>query len=63
MNLCFRINKLWLHVVLLSWLQGLMCFVGKGVSPEIMRNLFDVPHFGAMPEYLVSTRLYKFVKI
>ena len=29
-----------------------MCFVGKGVSPEIMRNLFDVPHFGAMPEYI-----------
>ena len=25
-----------------------MCFVGKGVSPEIMRNLFDVPYFGAM---------------
>ena len=44
-------------LVLLSWLQGLMCFVGKGESPEIMRNLFDVPHFGAMPEYLVSTRL------
>ena len=31
-----------------------MCFVGKGVSPEIMRNLFDVLHFGAMPEYMVS---------
>ena len=40
--------------MLLSWLQGLMCFVGKGVSPEIMRNLFDVLHFGAMPEYMVS---------
>ena len=26
-----------------------MCFVGKGVSPEIMRNLFDIP---AMPEYI-----------
>ena len=34
-----------------------MCFVGKGVSPEITRNLVDVPHFGAMPECLVSTRL------
>ena len=29
-----------------------MCFVGKGVSPEIMRNLFDIAHFGAMPEYI-----------
>ena len=36
-----------------------MCFVGKGVSPEIMRNLFDVPHFGAMPEYMVSERGWK----
>ena len=34
-----------------------MCFVGKGVSPEIMRNLFDGPHFGAMPECLVRTKL------
>ena len=33
-----------------------MCFVGKGVSPEIMRNLFDVPQIGAMPEYVVSER-------
>ena len=32
-----------------------MCFVGKGVSPEILRN-FDIPHFGAMPEYMVSER-------
>ena len=33
-----------------------MCFVGKGVSPEIMRNLLDVPHFGAMPEYMVRMK-------
>ena len=36
-----------------------MCFVGKGVSPEIMRNLFDVPHFGAMPECLLSAEIMK----
>ena len=35
--LCFRINKLWLHAVVM--VTG-VDFVGKGVSPEIMRNMF-----------------------
>lgn len=38
----------------LSLSQGIYIWVSKEVPQDIVKDIFGVPHFGAIPEYMVS---------